>query len=69
MPVEENLQSLSYEEPIPVHREIRSIEALDIRESFTEGMQMVNEKSNQEHQNKARTSSARNLIGQNVEKV
>jgi len=42
---------------------------LDIRESFSEGMQMVNEKSNQEHQNKARTSSARNSIGQNVEKV
>ena len=30
---------------------------------------MVNEKSNQEHQNKARTSSARNSIGKNVEKV
>ena len=35
-----------------------SIEALDIRESFSEGMQMVNEKSNLEIQ-----------IGHNVEKV
>jgi hypothetical protein len=42
---------------------------LDIRETFSEGMQMVNEKSNPEHKNKARTSSARNSIGQNVEKV
>jgi len=35
-----------------------SIEALDIRESSSEGIQMVNEKSKPEHQ-----------IGQNVKKV
>ena len=43
---------------MPQLSEIRSIEALDIRESFSDGMQMVNEKSNLEIQ-----------IGHNFEKV
>ncbi len=56
--VEENLQSLLHEERIPVHSEMISIEALDIRESSSEGIQMVNEKSEPENQ-----------AGQNFEKV
>ena len=56
--VEENLQSLLHEERIPVHSEMISIEALDIRESSSEGIQMVNEKSEPQHQ-----------VGQNFETV